>query len=394
MRRFLQQDGAGLRNSKGKHMQICVLGAGMVGGVMARDLAGRHEVTSADHSDAALARLAPYGIHTRQLDLTDARTLADFVRPFDLVVSAVPGFMGFRTLKTLIEAGKNVADISFFPEDALQLDALAKRRGVTALTDIGVAPGMDNLILGHHDTHMRVERFECLVGGLPKHPQPPFNYKAPFSPIDVIEEYTRPARLQRAGNVVTMPALSERETVEFEGVGRLEAFNTDGLRSLLKTMAHIPEMAEKTLRYPGHAALIETLKQAGFFSTDTLDVGAVKVRPLDLAVKLLLDQWKLAPGEPEFTVMRVTVEGKEDGRHVRHVWEVHDEYDAATGFSSMARTTGFTCTAAANLLLEGRFREPGVHPPEIVGRASGCFDFILAYLKERRVSYLHRVSAL
>ncbi|MDE2070603.1 MAG: saccharopine dehydrogenase NADP-binding domain-containing protein [Gammaproteobacteria bacterium] len=374
-------------------MKICVLGAGMVGGVMARDLAGRHEVAAADRSATALARLAPHGIATRQLDFADARAFVDFVRPFDLVVSAVPGFMGFRTLKALIEAGKNVADISFFPEDALELDALAKRRGVTVLVDIGVAPGMDNLIFGHHDAHMRVTRFECLVGGLPKHPRPPFNYKAPFSPIDVIEEYTRPARLQRAGKVVTLPALSERETVEFEGVGRIEAFNTDGLRSLLKTMAHVPEMAEKTLRYPGHAALIEALAQSGFFSTDTLDIGAVKVRPLDLAVKLLLEQWKLAPDEPEFTVMRVTVEGEEDGKRLCHVWEVHDEYDPVTGFSSMARTTGFTCTAAANLLLEGRFREPGVHPPEIVGRNADCFEYVLAYLKERRVHYRHRVSA-
>lgn len=375
-------------------MKICVLGAGMVGGVMARDLAGRHDVASVDRSAPALARLASHGVATRQLDLGDTRALADFVRPFDLVVSAVPGFMGFGTLKALIEAGKNVADISFFPEDALQLDALAKRRGVTALVDMGVAPGMDNLILGHHDAHMQVARFECLVGGLPQHPQPPFNYKAPFSPIDVIEEYTRPARLQRRGKVVTLPALSECEAVEFEGVGRLEAFNTDGLRSLLKTMAHVPEMAEKTLRYPGHAALIAAFKQSGFFSEDALEIGAVKLRPLDMAVKLLLEQWKLTPGEPEFTVMRVTVEGEEDGTRLRHVWEVHDEYDPVTGFSSMARTTGFTCTAAAQLLLEGKFREPGVHPPEIVARAAGCFDYIVAYLKERHVNYRHRASAL
>lgn len=375
-------------------MKICVLGAGMVGGVMARDLAGRHQVTSADRSADALARLAPRGIHTQQLDLADAHALADFIRPFDLVVSAVPGFMGFRTLKTLIGAGKNVADISFFPEDALQLDTLAKRQGVTALVDIGVAPGMDNLILGHHDAHMKVTRFECLVGGLPQHPQPPFNYKAPFSPIDVIEEYTRPARLQRSGKIVTLPALSERETVEFEGAGQLEAFNTDGLRSLLKTMAHIPEMAEKTLRYPGHVALIEALKQSGFFSEEVLQIGTAKVRPLDLSVKLLLDQWKLTPGEPEFTVMRVTVEGEDQGEHVQHVWDLYDQYDPATGFSSMARTTGFTCTAAANLLLEGKFRESGVHPPEIVGRETECFDHVLGYLKDRGVEYRHRIKRL
>ncbi|MDE2196013.1 MAG: saccharopine dehydrogenase NADP-binding domain-containing protein, partial [Gammaproteobacteria bacterium] len=216
--------------------KIAVLGAGMVGGVIAQDLAQKQQVTSADISEAALARLAKKGVRTQRLDSGDAGALTAFVQPFELVVNAVPGFMGYRTLETLIAAGKQVVDISFFPQDALALDALAKSKGVTALVDIGVAPGMDNIILGHHDADMRVSRFECLVGGLPKHPRPPFLYKAPFSPSDVIEEYTRPARLQRGGKVVTLPALTERELVEFEGVGTLEAFNTDGLRSLLQTM--------------------------------------------------------------------------------------------------------------------------------------------------------------
>lgn len=369
--------------------KIGVIGAGMVGSVIAQDLAGKHQVTSADISAPALERLAKKGIQTRQLDSRDPAAIKAFVAPFDLIVSAVPGFMGFATLKTLIEAGKDVSDISFFPENSLELDALAKQKGVRVITDVGVAPGMDNVILGQHDKHMKVTRFECLVGGLPQQPQPPFLYKAPFSPIDVIEEYTRPARLQRGGKVVTLPALTEREMIQFDKPGKLEAFNTDGLRSLLKTMAHIPDMTEKTLRYPGHVALIEALQQAGFFSEQPLDIGGIQVRPLDVAAKLLIDQWKLAPGEAELTVMRVTVEGEEDGKHLRHVWEVHDEYDAATGFSSMARTTGFTCAAAANLLLEGRFREPGVHPPERVGRHDSCFTFIRDYLAARQVNYRH-----
>ncbi|HEX5340778.1 MAG TPA: saccharopine dehydrogenase C-terminal domain-containing protein [Gammaproteobacteria bacterium] len=373
--------------------KIAVLGAGMVGGVMARDLAQAHQVSSADISDKALNRLAAAGITVQRLDLGDAQALSAFVAPFDLVVCAVPGFMGYRTLRTLIEAGKNVADISFFPEDALELDALAKRKGVSVIVDVGVAPGMDNLIFGHHDASMKVTRFECLVGGLPKHPKPPFGYKAPFSPIDVIEEYTRPARLQRNGKVVTLPALSEVEAVEFEGVGTLEAFNTDGLRSLLKTMAHVPEMAEKTLRYPGHIALIEALKQAGFFSEVPIELKGMKLRPLDMAAQLLMDQWKLEPGEAELTVMRISVEGEEQGRQLRHVWEVHDEFDPKTGFTSMARTTGFTCAAAANLLLDGKFSTPGVHPPETVGRDAACFGFVDAYLKARGVEYRHRVES-
>ncbi len=377
----------------GSDKNICVLGAGMVGGVIARDLAQQYEVTAADINDAALARLAKHGINTRRLDIGDAQALAAYVQPFALVVCAVPGFIGYQTLKTLLEAGKNVADISFFPEDALEMDALAKHKGVTALVDMGVAPGMDNLILGHHDASMQVSRFECLVGGLPQRPKPPFFYKAPFSPIDVIEEYTRPARLQRAGKLVTLPALTERELREFDGVGTLEAFNTDGLRSLLKTMAHIPEMSEKTLRYPGHVALIEALQQAGFFATGAVEINGARVRPLDMSAKLLLEQWKLEPGEPELTVMRVTVEGEEQGKPVRHVWDLYDRYDPQTGFSSMARTTGFTCAAAANLILRGKFHAPGVHPPEHVGRHEECFTYIREYLGARHVDYRHRSEA-
>ena len=374
--------------------KIGIVGAGMVGSVIAQDLAARHDVTSADLSAPALERLANKGIKTRQLDSRDPKALAEFSRPFDLMVTAVPGFMGFATLKTLIEAGKDVADISFFPEDALALDAAARQKGVRVITDVGVAPGMDNVLLGRYDKRMQVTRFECLVGGLPQRPEPPFLYKAPFSPIDVIEEYTRPARLQRGGKVVTLPALTEREMVHFDKPGKLEAFNTDGLRSLLKTMAHIPDMSEKTLRYPGHIALIEDLKRAGFFGETAVEVGGAKVVPLEVTAKLLIDQWKLKPGEAELTVMRVTIEGTEQGKRLRHVWDMYDEYDPKTGFSSMARTTGFTCAAAVNLLLDRTFEETGVHPPEHVGAVEACYDRMLAYLAERGVHYRQRTETL
>lgn len=374
--------------------KIGVIGAGMVGSVIAQDLAGKHEVTSADLSAAALERLAKKGIRTQQLDSRDSAALQAFVAPFDLVVSAVPGFMGFATLKTLIEAGKNVSDISFFPENSLELDGLARQKGVRVITDVGVAPGMDNVILGHYDRQMKVTRFECLVGGLPQRPEPPFLYKAPFSPIDVIEEYTRPARLQRGGKVVTLPALTEREMVQFDKPGKLEAFNTDGLRSLLFTMAHIPDMAEKTLRYPGHIALIEDLKRAGFFGEAAVEVDGARVVPLHLTARLLIDQWRLKPGEPELTVMRITVEGEEQGKRLRHVWDMYDEYDPKTGFSSMSRTTGFTCAAAANLLLDKTFDQVGVHPPEHVGAVEACYRYMLDYLAARNVHYRHRSELL
>lgn len=368
-------------------MQIAVLGAGMVGSAMALDLADNYRVTCFDVSDANLAALKKrnQSIETLKVDLSDFSQYPALLKKFDLVVTAVPGFMGYNCLKAVIESGKNVADISFFPEDALQLDALAKEKNITVITDIGVAPGMSNLILGLHNEEMKVNNFECYVGGLPANPQPPFYYKAPFSPIDVIEEYTRPARLQENGKIVTKPALTEREFMEFDGVGKLEAFNTDGLRSLLFTMKHIPEMKEKTLRYPGHIDLIISLKQAGFFGEREIEINGAKITPLQFCSKLLIDNWKLEPGEEELTVMKVIVEGEAGGKRKRIEYDLLDRFDKQTKTSSMARTTGYTCTAAANLIIKGLFSEKGVFPPELVGKSKDCFEFIWNYLEERKV---------
>lgn len=251
-------------------MTIAILGAGMVGRAIALDLASRHTVTSFDLNATNLEELTRRNpsIQTAAADLSDYAMYPDLLAGFDLVVTAVPGFMGYQTLEAVIQSGKNVVDISFFPEDVLALDALAKEKEVTVITDCGVAPGMSNFIIGRYDKEMKIDAFECYVGGLPKERKPPFQYKAPFSPVDVIQEYIRPARLVEQRRIVTRPALSERELMQFDGVGQLEAFNTDGLRSLIFTMSHIPDMKEKTLRYPGHIDLIIALQQAGFFNTD------------------------------------------------------------------------------------------------------------------------------
>src|SRR5687767_15435036 len=240
-------------------MMIAVLGAGMIGRAIALDLAKDHEVTCFDLVASHLEEIKAKdpSIHIASADLSDHKIYDDLLKPFDIVAVAVPGFMGFKTLEAVIDAGKNVVDISFFPEDALQLDKRAKQRNVTAITDCGVAPGVSNFIIGRYNEEIKIESFECYVGGLPKERRPPFQYKAPFSPIDVIEEYIRPARLVEGGNIVTKPALSEREIMLFDEIGELEAFNTDGLRSLIFTMKNIPDMKEKTLRYPGHIDLID-----------------------------------------------------------------------------------------------------------------------------------------
>ena len=369
---------------------IIVLGAGMVGSAMAIDLAKRHKVTLTDVNLHTLEKVKQKhkNINFLLLDVTNKEALKSMIKDFDLVICAVPGFLGYETLKAIIKAEKNVIDISFFPENSLELDALAKEKNVTAIVDCGVAPGMDNVILGYYNEKMKLTDFECLVGGLPKIKKWPFCYKAPFSPVDVIEEYTRPARYVENSQVITREALTDCEYLEFDNIGTLESFNSDGLRSIIYTMPHIPNMKEKTLRYPGHVEYIKVLKESGFFSEKTIEVNGNKVTPLDFTSKVLFNEWKLGETEEELTVMRVTVKGENDnGKTEEVIYNLYDEYCPKTETSSMSRSTGYTATAAANLFLEGLFIEKGVFPPELVGKHEVCFNYFLSYLKERGVVY-------
>lgn len=360
----------------------------MVGKAIAIDLSGKHAVTAADIDQESLTYLSSkHPIETVGVNLMEEDLISELVRDFDLVVSAVPGFMGFDTLKTVISAGKNIVDISFMPEDYMGLNALAAQKGVTAITDCGVAPGMPNLIVGHYNEVMEISNFEYVVGGLPKVKIYPFNYKAPFSPVDVVEEYTRPARYLEKGKLMTRPAMSEPEFMFFDKVGTLEAFYTDGLRSLLGNMSHIPNMKEKTLRYPGHIQLIQALMTAGFFEKEPIMIHNTPVRPIDFTSSVLIRDWKLGPDEPEFTVMRISITGEQDGKEKIIVYELYDEYDQEQKLSSMARTTGFTATANAELILENMFSGKGVFPLELVGMDSECFHFVMDYLASRNIVY-------
>jgi len=368
-------------------MTIAVLGAGMIGHVIAKDLALQHDVTAFDLNNESLAELNKVSpeIKTASADFILYKEYANWLETFDVVVIAVPGHMGYKTLEAVINAGKNVVDISFFPEDGLQLDKLAKQKQVTAIIDCGVAPGISNLILGRENEEMKISSFMCYVGGLPVERKKPFEYKAAFSPIDVIQEYIRPVHLMEDGVIVTKPPLTDREIIKIEKIGELEAFNTDGLRSLIYTMRHIPEMKEKTLRYPAHVNLIVAMQQAGFFDTTPLRIDETDISPLEFVSKLLINQWKLEPGEEEFTVLKLIIKGEMNGKQKTIEYNLLDYYDRVTGTSSMARTTGYTCTAAVNLLAKNLFNEKGVFPLELIGKNKNCFDFIENYLKQRKV---------
>lgn len=368
--------------------KIIVLGAGMVGKAIAYDLSKKYEVTVVDMDSNALEICkTKCKVNTINHKISNNRDIQDIVTDFDLVISAVPGHLGLETLKNIIEAKKNVVDISFMPEDFMVLDDLAKKNGVIAITDSGVAPGMPNIILGHHSEGMKINNFEYLVGGLPKERKFPFEYKAPFSPIDVIEEYMRPARAKFNNQIISSQAMSDPEMVYFKGVGHLEAFNTDGLRSLLTSFPAIPNMKEKTLRYPGHIKLIKALKEAGFFNHETIMIDAYEIKPIDFTNKILFNNWKLKPFEEEFTVMRIIMEGIHEGHQKRITYDMYSEYDKTSDMSSMARTTGYTATAMANVIINGLYKNKGVNPPEWVGKNEAAYNYIIQYLSERGIEY-------
>jgi saccharopine dehydrogenase-like NADP-dependent oxidoreductase len=380
-----------------KKKKIIVLGSGLVGAPMALDLAKdpRFEVAVADISGESLAKCAADGsIRAIRSDLSDAARVRELAAGHDLVLNAVPGFLGFQTLKAVIESGKDAVDIAFFAEDPFQLDELARERGVTAIVDCGVAPGMSNVLVGHvHHLLDRTHSALIYVGGLPELRVWPYEYKAVFSPSDVIEEYVRPARYVENGKLVVRPALSDPEYLNLPGVSSLVAFNSDGLRTLARTL-DIPNMKEKTLRYPGHIEKIAVLRETGFFGQEPVEIHGMRVRPIDLTAKLLFPIWKLQPGETDITVMQVVVEGEKDGRRLRHSYDLFDRFDAASGIHSMARTTGYAATAAVRLLAGGLYGRKGIIPPEYVGEEPACVEFMLKELADRGVIYKHKIEQI
>ncbi len=381
-------------------MKVIVLGAGLVGGPMAIDLSNdpAFDVTVADINPAALGKLtgaqraSPHRIDTVVADLSDPDRVTRLAADYDMAISAVPGFLGFQTLKAIIGAGKDVVDIAFFVEDPFELDELARQKNVTAIMDMGVAPGMCNVLIGYAD-HLLDETHNVLymVGGLPEVREWPYEYKAVFSPIDVVEEYTRPARYVEHGEVVVKPALSDPELLHFPGIGTLEAFNTDGLRSLAHTIK-CPNMKEKTLRYPGHIDKMRLLRETGFFSQEEVDVAGCRIRPIDLTAKLLFPKWKLEDGEVDITVMQVRVDGIKSGKPVRYTWDLFDKYDPATRVHSMARTTGYSATAALRMIAAGLYTRKGLSVPEYIGKHPECVRYLLNGLAERGVIYRDTVA--
>ena len=344
-------------------MNILVLGGGQQGRVIAGDLArslGSARVTVADIREPRLA--AHSNLRWLAADLSDPAALARLVHAHDLVVGALPSRFGWNVMQAAIEAKRPLVDVSFCAENPLELDAAARAAGISILPDCGLAPGLSHLCCGHAAALGPVEELVIYVGGVAEDPARPYGYVVTWSLDDLLEEYVRPARFVRDRKPVSLPVFSEMETIEVEGAGTMEAFLSDGLRTLMDTMPDVPNMSERTLRWPGHAAAVRPLVESGRF----------------------LEEFRArCTAEPSRDLVAMVVRARWKDRAARMT--LVSRWDEGEALTAMARTTALTTSVTAQLVARGGAREPGVHPLELVARDGDAYRFIVDEMARRGV---------
>jgi lysine 6-dehydrogenase len=365
-----------------------VIGSGLVGSEIARDLARSNsfsEVVVIDAKRENLARLKGERIRTVKTDAFHGSSLTKYLKESDIVCGALPGRLGFEMMRKVIGAGKNFVDISYTPEDPFSLDKLARKNDCILVPQCGVAPGLSNICVGDASRRLStVDSVRIMVGGLPRYPKPPLNYQFVFSPDDVINEYTRPARLIKHGQMKAAPALSGLGEILFPGVGELEFFVTDGLGTLPVSFPDIQEMSEYTLRYPGHAGIMESLRTLGLLDKAPINLDGNSIEPRRIVLEIMRSL--TANGRKEdLLAFRVEVRGKSQRRLEEVNYQMLDFYDTRLKATAMARTTAYTCTAITHLVAEGKITKKGVVPPEDIGREERFFGFVKSFLKARGV---------
>ncbi len=373
-------------------METLVLGYGHIGSVLATDLAESMPSTEVVIAGRRLnkAEEAASGIHKEnvtaiRLDAHNHPELVDTMRKFDLVIGTLPGHVGYESIKAAIEAKVDMVDVSYMPENPLTLNREAVKAGVTIVPDCGVAPGLSNLLVGHVISKLdQVEDIYIMVGGLPEKPVPPLDYIITWSTADLIDEYTRKAKIVKSGKVVEVEALTGLEEVEFPDVGRLEGFYTDGLRTLLHTIKGVKNMWEKTLRYPRHVEKIKLLKRLGFFDEHPINVENARLPPRKVTIKLLEKKLR-KPEIRDILVMKVKVSGIGEGSKRCYVYHLLDRYDQKRGVTAMARTTAYPASIVAQLMVRKAVEEEGVVPLENLGMKDKFFNKILTELEKRQV---------
>jgi len=373
-------------------MKVLIIGCGNIGSVSAQDLVKSvpsTEIVVADKNEKrakdVAERIEKDNVSWTGLDTSNHGELVNTLKGFDLAMGFLPGKLGYGLCKACIDAGKDLVDVSYMAENPMTLNASAAKAGVTIVPDCGLAPGISNVLVGHAVGKLdEVKAVHVMVGGLPEKPVPPLGYTITWSPESLIDEYTRKVVIVKKGRKVEIEALSGVEAITFPKVGELEAFYTDGLRTLLYTMENVEEMWEKTLRYLGHAEKIKAFQTLGFFDEKKIDVEGVNVSPRKLTVKLIGEKlWK--PEVKDIVVLKVEVVGVENGKKTSYSYHLLDNYDKKQGITAMARTTAYPASIVAQLMLKKAVKEKGVVPPEKIGMDKKLFSQFSDGLKKRGI---------
>jgi len=372
-------------------MKAVQIGGGLVGQLITADLMKDFEVTVVDMSEKTLREIEKKypGVKTAVASATDPAQLGPVIADADIVTAGVPGRFGFEMMKTVIGLGKNMVDISFMAEDFEELDGMAREKGVTIIPDMGVAPGMSNFLMGRGAALLDdVEDAWIYVGGIPTKKVPPFNYQVTWSPKDCIEEFTRPVTIVKDGEKEILEATAGLHLRDFPGVGTLEVFYTDGLRSLAKNIK-AKNLGEMTLRWPGHVEQMRLLRSMGLFEESPRTLGGREVAPLDIAADLLFPMWKMEPekGDRDLTVMQIVVHGFKGDDEVTHSWYLLDYFDEQTWNTSMSRCTGSSCAIFARAVAGGMVDAKGVLPAEKLAADDALYEYVIREQKARRIVY-------
>ena len=373
-------------------MKILIVGTGHIGSIVARDLAENMpsvQMVIADknqnRAQEVVAAIGKKNVSSISLDVFDGKNLIETLKQFDLVVGALPGEIGYKLLKACVDAKVNTVDVSFMPEDPLTLSNAAAQAGVTIIPDCGVAPGLSHMLVMRGISKLDQVSNACImVGGLPEKPIPPLGYTITWSVEGLIDEYMRKARIIKNGVLTEVDALGEVEEVEFPRVGKLEAFFSDGLRTLLRTVKGVENMGEKTLRYPGHLEKIKLLRDLGFLDEKSIQVGDVSIAPRKVTIRMLEKKLK-KPDVPDILAMLVQVDGIKDGKRIMYSYYVLDHYNKKRKITAMARTTAYTASCVTQLLAKKVIKEKGMIPPEKLGGDENVFKKLIGMLKKRGI---------
>jgi len=373
---------------------MLVLGCGPMGYAIVKDLVRDDNIGEVAVVDISSKRLENLRTSIKsdkvtiiQMDVTNKPDLLKIMKNFDCVAGALPHRLTVQANKTAIEAGVSMVDLAFEPEQ-LELDALARKAGVTLIPGCGVAPGLSNMLVAYGASNLDVVEEVCIrVGGIPYSPTPPLDYKIVFSVESLIAEYCSPARIVKNGKVICVPALSGLEKFTLPELGELECFYTDGLSTLIHTMKHVKNMCEKTIRWPGHAEKVRVLRDLGFFDTDPVEVEGIRISPKLLSAKLMSEKLRMEEGEKDITVLLVDVVGLKGNMRVHCNYKMIDYYDEVEKVTSMGRTSGFTCAIMLRMVVKGEVEGPGVIPPELA-LSPERFELFVKELADRGI-YIH-----